>query len=173
MSELDLVAIQARVNAATKGFWVVNGNDENNYWGVVVEQKGSGEDQRIWHVPLVELTEFPEFSSTKKSDANFIAHAHQDIPVLIGRIQELEQEVSFLRQTRPKRTPISTAQRFRILHRDSFTCQYCFRNGGPDLPLEIDHVVPTSKGGTNEDINLKTACYDCNRGKRDMELNVK
>lgn len=31
----------------------------------------------------------------------------------------------------------------------------------------IDHVVPISKGGSNEDTNLVTACLPCNRSKRD------
>lgn len=47
--------------------------------------------------------------------------------------------------------------------RDDFTCQYCFERGGP---LECDHVIPLSRGGTNELGNLVTACVDCNRSKR-------
>lgn len=31
--------------------------------------------------------------------------------------------------------------------------------------LEIDHIHPVSKGGDNEESNLITSCYDCNRGK--------
>ena len=36
--------------------------------------------------------------------------------------------------------------------------------------LEVDHIKPVSKGGTNEIINLVTSCRDCNRGKSDKTL---
>lgn len=40
----------------------------------------------------------------------------------------------------------------------------------PDIVLEIDHVVPRSKGGTDDPSNLVTACLDCNRGKAGVPL---
>jgi len=33
------------------------------------------------------------------------------------------------------------------------------------LTLHIDHIIPVSKGGTNEEANLVTACDQCNLGK--------
>lgn len=54
--------------------------------------------------------------------------------------------------------------RSRIFERDDYTCQYCGVRG---VKLECDHVVPVSRGGSNDDDNLKTACRDCNRSKRD------
>jgi 5-methylcytosine-specific restriction endonuclease McrA len=32
--------------------------------------------------------------------------------------------------------------------------------------IEIDHVVPLSKGGSNDLSNLVTACKPCNQAKR-------
>lgn len=52
--------------------------------------------------------------------------------------------------------------RARILARDEVTCQYC---GATDLPMDVDHVVPLTRGGSNKDDNLVTACYSCNRSK--------
>lgn len=69
-----------------------------------------------------------------------------------------------------KRKSIGKTLRFKIFERDSFCCQYCGRKP-PETVLEIDHVIPVSKGGGNEDINLLTSCFDCNRGKRDGILN--
>jgi len=40
----------------------------------------------------------------------------------------------------------------------------------PKVPLEVDHVVPVSKGGKNDMANLITACFDCNRGKSNVDL---
>lgn len=64
-----------------------------------------------------------------------------------------------------ERKPISKGRRFDIFKRDSFTCRYCGRRP-PEVVLELDHVHPVSKGGTDDEINLATSCYDCNRGKK-------
>ncbi|GBR26997.1 hypothetical protein AA11826_0002 [Komagataeibacter oboediens DSM 11826] len=37
--------------------------------------------------------------------------------------------------------------------------------------LEIDHVVPVSKGGSDDDRNLACACRNCNRSKNNMSAN--
>ena len=68
------------------------------------------------------------------------------------------------------RKTISKGKRFDIFRRDSFTCQYCGKQP-PDVVLEVDHIRPVSKGGDNDDLNLITACYDCNRGKAAKLLN--
>lgn len=57
--------------------------------------------------------------------------------------------------------------RERIFMRDDYTCAYCDERGGR---LECDHVVPVSRGGSNSDDNLVTACFYCNRSKRDKLL---
>ncbi len=59
---------------------------------------------------------------------------------------------------------ISRQLRWRILSRDNFTCQYCGHRP-PDVALEVDHITPQSKGGTDEETNLLTACTVCNGGK--------
>lgn len=59
--------------------------------------------------------------------------------------------------------------RFDVLERDGFTCQYCGAKA-PDAQLEVDHIVPVVRGGTNDPDNLRTACVGCNRGKGDKLL---
>ncbi len=59
------------------------------------------------------------------------------------------------------------AIRAQIFERDDYTCRYCGVKGGR---LECDHVVPLSRGGSNEPDNLTAACFDCNRSKRDHLL---
>lgn len=71
----------------------------------------------------------------------------------------------------PKRKSISKKVRFEIFKRDGFTCQYC-SGKPPKVPLEIDHIIPVINGGGNEDENLITACFDCNRGKGARELTL-
>lgn len=67
------------------------------------------------------------------------------------------------------RKPVPPRRRFRILARDRFQCQYCGAYGGA-VRLVVDHVIPCSKGGSNEDNNLVTACEECNYGKADLIL---
>ncbi|MFH1646586.1 MAG: HNH endonuclease [Chloroflexota bacterium] len=59
---------------------------------------------------------------------------------------------------------ISKKLRFDVFNRDNFTCQYCGRKT-PDVILELEHIIPSSKGGTDELDNLITSCFECNRGK--------
>jgi len=68
-----------------------------------------------------------------------------------------------------KRKAISKKVRFEIFKRDGFTCQYCGAQP-PAAILEIEHIHPVSLGGGNEDDNLATACWDCNRGKAAVPL---
>ena len=64
---------------------------------------------------------------------------------------------------------ISKKNRFDVFKRDGFKCQYCGRTP-PQVVLELDHVIPRSKGGTDHQTNLVTACFDCNRGKATGDL---
>lgn len=68
-----------------------------------------------------------------------------------------------------QRKPLSKKTRFQVLQRDNFTCQYCGRSA-PNVSLEVDHVVPVAKGGTNDIENLVTSCWECNIGKGTHEV---
>jgi 5-methylcytosine-specific restriction endonuclease McrA len=59
--------------------------------------------------------------------------------------------------------------RFEIFKRDGFTCAYCGRRS-PDVILEVDHVLATVNGGTDDSENLVTSCWECNRGKAARRL---
>lgn len=67
---------------------------------------------------------------------------------------------------------VSKRLRFDIFKRDSFTCGYC-GSKPPNVILEVDHILASANGGTDEACNLITSCFDCNRGKSDRELLVR
>jgi hypothetical protein len=46
-------------------------------------------------------------------------------------------------------------------------CAYC---GARNVPLEVEHIVPKSKGGTDRISNLTLACRDCNQAKGDLDV---
>lgn len=60
---------------------------------------------------------------------------------------------------------ISVALRLLVLKRDRYTCTYCGVSG-QNAELEVDHIHPVSKGGSNHVSNLTTACKKCNLEKR-------
>lgn len=66
--------------------------------------------------------------------------------------------VQFEIETPPR---IIMGQRKRVYDRDGHKCVYC---GSPD-DLVLDHVTPRSRGGSNKDDNLATACWPCNSKK--------
>jgi 5-methylcytosine-specific restriction endonuclease McrA len=59
---------------------------------------------------------------------------------------------------------IPASVRVTVLHRDSYKCIFCGRSS-KQIQLEVDHIIPFSKGGNNDISNLQTLCIDCNRGK--------
>ena len=65
---------------------------------------------------------------------------------------------------------LSKKKRFEVLKRDNFRCQYCGKTG-KDVTLEVDHIKPRSKWGTDDMENLITCCRECNMGKGNEEIN--
>lgn len=53
------------------------------------------------------------------------------------------------------------ANRNRIYKRDNCECVYC----GSKKQLTLDHIMPKSRGGTNDWMNLVTSCFKCNLKK--------
>lgn len=96
------------------------------------------------------------------------------------RCQEcLDDRARRARRTRSARRPrngrsggsprtLPRRQRVAIAKRDGWRCHYC----GADLKQEgewhIDHLVPVSRGGSNEPTNLAAACVLDNLRKGDM-----
>jgi hypothetical protein len=70
---------------------------------------------------------------------------------------------------RTSRDP-SLRLRFKVLHRDRFTCCGCGKSPATSIGtvLHIDHVIPWSKGGETVLENLKTMCAQCNLGKSNV-----
>jgi 5-methylcytosine-specific restriction endonuclease McrA len=57
---------------------------------------------------------------------------------------------------------VSPSKRRRVFERDEYRCRYCMKDGKATGDISIDHVIPKSRGGTNDLKNLVTACYQCN-----------
>jgi hypothetical protein len=87
------------------------------------------------------------------------------IPQLLNNPWNVEE--SRQRKQKKRATRGWMALRFAIMKRDEYRCRLCGKAARDDIDtrLEVDHITPRSKGGTNDPSNLWTLCFDCNRGK--------
>ena len=63
---------------------------------------------------------------------------------------------------------VSQNLRRKVEERANGICEYCRSNSSeffPDILMECDHVIPTSKGGENIFENLAFCCRRCNLNK--------
>ncbi len=57
-----------------------------------------------------------------------------------------------------------------VLARDKWRCLSCGRSAKEDgVLLEVDHILPRSKGGSDDISNLQTLCKKCNIGKSNKD----
>lgn len=84
-------------------------------------------------------------------------------------IRILESKLTASAFAKEQRTLMTKKLRESIKARDNFTCCNCGNSTHvePNLLLEIDHIIPVSKGGRTEEDNLQTLCWKCNRSKGD------
>ncbi len=84
------------------------------------------------------------------------------LPVVGGTLRV--PRVLHLRRYERMRRPTIRLTRKNLMLRDAFQCQYCARR--PNVrELNIDHVLPRSRGGPDSWENLVTACRVCNLRK--------
>lgn len=100
-----------------------------------------------------------DYACQKLSGAEF---RQKFIAAMQGETNEFSRFVVLDRQSGRLSRGLWAAIRNRIFKRDDYTCGYCGARGGK---LECDHKHPISKGGSNHESNLITACFRCNRAK--------
>ena len=69
-----------------------------------------------------------------------------------------------IKNTQKRSRYLSAATRVDVLRRDNYRCLFCGVSA-KKAELEVDHIIPFSKGGSNAMSNLQTLCSDCNKGK--------
>ena len=62
---------------------------------------------------------------------------------------------------------IAPYEKRRIYDRQNGLCAYCGRHRNIKY-MTIDHIIPLSKGGTDDISNLQCTCKACNNLKEDM-----
>jgi hypothetical protein len=84
------------------------------------------------------------------------------LPIIGGSLRV--PRVLHLRRYERMRRPTIRLTRKNLMLRDAHQCQYCGRRP-PVRDLNIDHVLPRSRGGADSWENLVTACRSCNLRK--------
>lgn len=90
-----------------------------------------------------------------------------DISNLNDFVEYLSERIKFRKSAAGQRALMTSKLREKIKQRDNYTCQKCglSTNDERNLLLEIDHIIPISKGGMSTEDNLQTLCWKCNRTK--------
>jgi 5-methylcytosine-specific restriction endonuclease McrA len=86
-----------------------------------------------------------------------------DIVPIVGGGLRVPRVLHLHRYDRTPRVTVRLTRR-NLMFRDAHTCQYCGKRP-PLRELNIDHVMPRSRGGDDTWENLVTACRVCNLRK--------
>jgi 5-methylcytosine-specific restriction endonuclease McrA len=91
------------------------------------------------------------------------AAAHEDAIGAVGRRIRVPRVIVLLAYDRMPRARVRFS-RFNIYARDDNTCQYCGQRWAR-ADLNLDHVVPRSRGGSTTWENVVCSCVPCNLRK--------
>ena len=93
-----------------------------------------------------------------------------DYEWLLSRYQQLQAinfEATLSDYHKKEQRKLMTKQlRDQIAERDHYTCRICGKRMPDGVGLQIDHIVPVSKGGKSVPSNLQVLCSKCNGAKR-------
>lgn len=134
--------------------------------------------ERVW----IKLGRQPKYGEMSKPLSNFHVSTYERrfsgwikaLECFVEYIQNDEKDVDFVEceNLTKKRTSksINLRLRFKVMMRDSFRCCKCGRSPATDsnISLQVDHILPWSKGGETIIENLQTLCSACNQGKSNL-----
>lgn len=116
-----------------------------------------------WEIPsLPEVSFIFRYVSSQGKSMNETV-----IPVSQEILDYIDKKEEWLNSARGQRSLMTPKLRQEILQRDNYTCKICGNSikKEPNLLLEVDHIIPVSKGGKTTKENLQTLCWKCNRSK--------
>lgn len=113
------------------------------------------------YTPLNTTSVWKGFALVNKGKAEIIKS--DDNPIITGYKTYVRPLIIRLLKYIKHNTRMLRPNRSRIYKRDNHQCVYC----GSNKELTLDHLIPKSRGGTNEWTNLVTCCMKCNRKKAD------
>lgn len=90
-----------------------------------------------------------------------------DTSTIDSLVGTLSERIRWRKSAAGQRALMTAKLRNQIKTRDNHTCKNCSIsvNAEPHLLLEVDHIIPVSRGGLSTVENLQTLCWRCNRTK--------
>jgi len=115
----------------------------------------------------------------ERDDAGYALVGHDDLDAeqvqdLIGLCESKLKEYKARRgrriwqHRRASAGYVPGTARYEVLKRARFRCELCGVSADVRA-LEVDHIVPRARGGTDDPDNLQALCYSCNATKRDRD----
>ncbi len=115
-----------------------------------------------------------QLSHSQPSSTSISTEREVASPVNLNRLAPMPRDRADHRKPprQSARKSIPLELRVQILVRDEYCCCICGASRHLDrrVQLEVDHILPVSRGGTNRPDNLQTLCWKCNRGKSNRVL---
>ncbi len=118
-------------------------------------------DYSLWFYCRSCFTEFGSVFTHKTSLGVSCVTVHSSIQQIVHKEKQEEKD------EKPTRKAVPARLRYETLKKHNHQCQSCGATVEDGAKLEVDHIVPVSKGGTNEPENLQVLCKTCNIGKSD------
>lgn len=119
--------------------------------------------------PVTSCSLVIEWSYSSPKGRNFYKSSkiyyESEIQEMLNRAGTYEKRDIGAGSKRYQRSLVTPGLRFEVLRRDGYRCCICGRSQSDGVKLEVDHIIPVSKGGKTEMNNLQTLCWECNRGK--------
>ena len=151
--------------------WTPSTDEEIKSLGVKKQLYLEIEQEMCGMEVLKPLTEFiviiKKHYSSPAGRNNYSGLESYDSDDIIRVIEDLTRIMKLRRSRAYQRSIMTPSLRYDVMKRDGFRCVLYGRTSSEGARLEVDHIIPISKGGKTNMSNLRTLCMDCNRGKRD------
>lgn len=96
--------------------------------------------------------------------------SYEDLRARYNRLRAIDFEAPLRSHKEKNQRKLMTPElRKKIMHRDNYTCQACGKYMPDEVGLQIDHIIPISKGGKSVESNLQVLCSKCN-GKKSNRM---
>lgn len=82
---------------------------------------------------------------------------------------ESPQAVEKAKVMAAERVHVMPSLRWQVFERDGWKCVACGRSQRDGVTLQVDHIIPRSKGGRDSLDNLQILCSECNLGKSNRD----
>jgi 5-methylcytosine-specific restriction endonuclease McrA len=114
--------------------------------------------------PLVEQFPLP-YKTIEEAEQDNISKSLRDKQCTVFRhicpVYFVSEPFTETVQVRTVSRHISRQVLIRVVRRDDSTCQVCGKHL-LDNEIQLDHIIPVTKGGPSSESNLRVICCDCN-----------